>query len=123
MTSYTQKAIELAASGGYDTKLDASYSKSDWQIFNEASFWRALGKSIGWYEWRCYCGTYYQGARKRKGLPQGVRPRICTNCGRDARMIKPAWQANWHRLIDALASGRDIESFFQALLVDKPTEI
>lgn len=70
-------------------------------------FWQALGKAEGWR-------SFYD----EKGMPrihttQGWFPDTKDfGSGYDEMM----WQAHWHRFIDHLAEGKDVDSFFKELL-------
>ncbi len=59
-------------------------------------FWQALGKGLGW-EIKESVGR----------TPQGYR--LKTTRGVD-------WEIMWHRFIDHLAEGKDVDSFFTNLL-------
>lgn len=63
----------------------------DYSIWLDPLFWQALGESMGWKT-----GYYEYGSAN------------------EAIEMSP-WQAKWHRFIDHLASGKDIESFFAPL--------
>lgn len=56
-------------------------------------FWQSLGKALGWKGYN-FCEW--------------------NNCVLIQRI--PQWQREWHRFIDHLAEGKDIESFFKQLL-------
>jgi hypothetical protein len=94
-----EKAILKAQEGGY--LLEPSYR--DWitekatshagDILLDPEFWRCLGKAEGW----------------------GGSPKF-----RNEQSYKiheyHMWQAHWHRFIDHLSEGKDINSFFDNLL-------
>lgn len=93
------KAIKKAIKGGYKKTilLDVSgypyYNPGAMQIrvvFMDNLFWEALGKAEGW------------GGIGTSDYPQSV--------------YHPYWKINWHKFIDHLAEGKDIESFFIYLL-------
>jgi len=102
MSSHLEQAIRDAVEkGGYDGRGDflnhvllvekrvEQMCKEPERYLLDLAFWRALGKARKW-------GRYAQHDGKRV-IQKGV------------------WQHNWHRLIDHLASGADIESFFASL--------
>lgn len=109
---YTQKAIERAIEGGWSPKQnDAGFSMArlsigsdikEGNLYTDPLFWQALGKAEGWgsschhyspkFGWEAY--------------------RHAAKCIVGAHL----WEANWHRFIDHLAEGKDIESFFKGLL-------
>jgi hypothetical protein len=57
------------------------------QITSDPLFWQALGKAMGWGE---------------------PKDRFAF----DADSSHKDWKSNWHRFIDHLAEGKDVESFF-----------
>lgn len=61
---------------------------SDYHVLLDPAFWQALGKARRWDEHRCI-----------------VNNGLCDKC----------WSSHWHRLIDHLASGKEVESFFATL--------
>lgn len=63
-------------------------------ILLDPSFWRALGKAMGWKESEWY-----------PFLPS--HPHLGLNM--------PEWKWYWHRFIDHLADGKSIESYFEIL--------
>ena len=67
-------------------------------------FWQALGKNMGWEDCRCeQCHDvfpeYHNG---------------CVRCGKSIR-ADPFMRYHWHRFIDHLVDGKDIDSFFNQL--------
>lgn len=66
-------------------------------ILLDPAFWQALGKARGWKPLG-FCDVEYYLSD-------------CAPCVKNAA----EWQYNWHRLIDHLASGKDVESFFETL--------
>lgn len=112
-----ENAIKLAIEGGWD---DTNFAygvgkdgKSDdpkvgvWHygkdIFLDPIFWQCLGKSLGWSD-----------------LPFWRYGETCIRCRENLGGIRYVqWQYNWHRFIDHLASGGDVDSFFADLLDKK----
>ena len=111
MTFYesTEKAIE----GGWRptfNSLPHLHTKRDWQyIVCDQLYWKCLSKTMKWKE----------------------RIGVCVGCGLDSTFAKvtawnkckcgsdiwweDGWVFYWHRLIDHLSEGRDIDSFFETL--------
>lgn len=68
------------------------------QICLDPSFWQCLGKAMGWKE-----DTYGVVSETHPGLLVSRTYRLET------------WRDHWHRLIDTLAEGKTIESYFEEL--------
>ena len=98
MKDIIQKAIE----GGWND--EECYTLGDWRKLNidraclDPLFWKALGKKQEWPD------------------------KICMNCGAvnlsiccDGTKLS-GWQYQWHRFIDHLSNGKDVESFFINLI-------
>lgn len=66
-------------------------------------FWKCLGTAMGWKKWECDCGEQYE--------MQGII--ICPLCNEHG--ARESWRQRWHRLIDHLAEGKSVESFFANL--------
>lgn len=83
-----EKAVWIAENnGGYEF----NHSRKDLkESLLDVNFWQALGKAEGWAE-----------ALQMKNV-YGFR-------------IKQ-WKHQWHSLIDHLAEGKDIDSFFEQIL-------
>lgn len=92
-----EKAYGLAVSYGYDGRLYAPISNTEWL---DPLFWQALGKSLGW---TAHCD---------KAFLEGFahKPSTCEGCK------KAAWVNRWHQFIDHLASGGTPDDFFTNLL-------
>lgn len=97
MTSLEQAIRDAVEKGGYAVKyanadgLPDMYARDGYEIIAEQilldpAFWQALGKARGWKE---YEGGYED--------------------------YSAGWVFHWHRLIDHLATGKDVESFFEKL--------
>lgn len=134
-----EQAIKKAIKGGWkpeqldfkriDTAETAeesyriSYSKS----LLDPLFWQSLGKAEGWgqriyktdtgEEWGkricLHCGVdcNYQ-PQKESGCNHVHYPEACQECSKKA----VTWKDYWHRFIDHIAEGKDVDSFFKALL-------
>jgi len=92
--SATENAIKDAIKGGYQSHDALSflsglpeYAKA--QIWIDPEFWQALGKAR---EWRQHENTT-------------AKDKVLGRYG-------PEWRVQWHRFIDHLAEGKDIETFF-----------
>lgn len=85
-----EQAIKIARKNGYGDRWYV-WKKED--LFDPL-FWQALGKGLGW-DIKHPCPT-------------------CNNL--DAKISYPEWIYQMHRFIDHLAEGKDIDSFFIALL-------
>lgn len=68
-----------------------------WQMVSKPLFWQALGNSLGWF------------------YPDGRSVAKYTN-NDPKRTQKDMWLWHWHRFIDHLAEGKDIDIFFNDLL-------
>jgi hypothetical protein len=65
-------------------------------IFLDSQFWQCLGKGMGWDDkQKCKKGyiTYFEATEKQEHY----------------------WKYQWHLLIDHLAEGKTIESYFESL--------
>ena len=103
-----KNAIKRAIEGGY---LDnAGLTVTQWNLYKEGQlswhvfthdpkWWQALGKAEGWGDKLMFCG-------------------VCGNgLGRDSDdVFEEEWKYHWHRFIDHIAEGKDIDSFFNQLL-------
>lgn len=105
-----QKAIQKAVEGGYNDGWKVSQLVE--AVLLDPSFWQALGKSMGWSSLICY--------RCNLEMPQGamIDGHIFEKQGtcecKENVYFKP-WLYYWHRLIDHLAEGKTIESYFTNL--------
>ena len=109
-TMTTQEAIQKSIENGYHGDLDTlvnlpAYAKN--QIWMDPRFWKCLGKAMRWNlsASRCKSGC---GCEEGTGV-----------ASHDGQCIFEAQQPEdvfyWHRLIDALASGKTIGQFFEEL--------
>lgn len=73
--------------------------------------WQAVGKVEGWAKCVCSCGN------KEFKLFQRVESHCmeCTKCDEVINRKNPEWKFQMHRMIDALADGKTIESFIKTL--------
>lgn len=95
--NYTQEAIKRAEKGGYKqfNSPRKGYIELN-QAFLDPLFWSCLGKVEEWSKENI--STFYD------------------KNGHVFDVSMPRWQFEWHRLIDHLAEGHNIESFFKNLL-------
>ncbi len=99
-----EKAIKKAIEGGYIRKDKATRRlmtevtmRQKWHyIVLDPLFWKALGKAEGWGDKCDMCNS------KANGLCSAHR--------------YTSWHREWHRFIDHLAEGKDVDSFFNNLL-------
>ena len=101
MTIY--EAISKAVEGGYKVsshehtsqeRLVFPFSLQEFcmkSIFDDPSFWQALGKSMGWIK------------------------TDCDACCENNLGSQDEWQYEWHSFIDTLASGGTAEDYFAKL--------
>ena len=115
-----EKAIQKAIEGGWkykgNSKTDETVREGHVKVYVNDSedtklyidstlllldplFWQALGKSLGWID-----TTYTQ----RTGKIYAGRPVNIVH--------RQDWLSNWHKMVDHLANGGDIETFFKQLL-------
>lgn len=110
-----KKAIEKAIKGGYRGKILDYFLNHNNEVIDTTNcdvlgtllidplFWRCLGTAMGWKKWECDCGEQYE--------MQGII--ICPLCNEQG--ARESWRQRWHRLIDHLAEGKSVESFFANL--------
>ena len=91
-----QKAIEsgFPIYGKTDVGFFEEFSPVDWayEFLLDPEFWQSLGKAMGWAEKQCVCNGY------------------SSQCACD-----PQWLNQQHELIDHIADGGTIESYFEKL--------
>lgn len=104
------EAIEKALSGGWNAKytvLPLAHAVNHWhEIALDPSFWKGLGKALGWEDCKCTgrCGSVY---------PEYVNG--CVRCGESVR-------ADEHYLFHSLKfarlilTGGDTDAFWKELL-------
>lgn len=86
-----EKTIKRAIEGGYSFSLDMDDENDLIFPLLTPEFWKCLGKAEGW-------------------VNSSTRNQI------DQLEIVNRWEVEWHKLIDHLAEGKDINSFFDNLL-------
>lgn len=98
------EAIEKARQDGFNTEPFTDGLKGELvnkAIFLEPGFWQALGAVEGWEQ------TNDEWLKAKAELPRDFIGVV--------HGIYPEWHFHMHRLIDHLASGGSIESFFESL--------
>lgn len=97
-----EEAIKKAIEGGYAAKEEiiirersfiykSSHKNVSFKdMLIDSKFWQSLGKAMGW--------VIYED---------------CFNCQSDKKQEE--WLYHWHRFINHLAEGKDINSFFETL--------
>lgn len=102
------EAIKLAIEGGYKCTLEPNdwggYLTHDVVCITvcDSLFWQALGKAMGW-------GTSCQHYSLKFGWETYRHAAKCV-------VGAHAWEANWHRFVDALSEGQTPDEFFSKLL-------
>lgn len=91
-------AIEKSVKGGYKVKGVNDFDLEEWMdgfmigyVLLDPSFWKCLGKEMGW-----------------------DRP-VTAKDRKEGMTLRRMYLTHWHRLIDHLAEGKSIESFFESL--------
>jgi hypothetical protein len=90
------KADQLAHNNGYEWRFGISPDSQ----YLDPLFWQSLGKALGW---KHMC------SEQNKYCAYSVKHDV--EC-----IYHKQWLYHWHRFIDHLASGKDINSFFEELL-------
>ena len=94
--TYTSQAIQKAIQKAIETGYNPDWNTDEKHLLDPL-FWQALGKALGW-------GDY---------APYGLESESPAGYD-DARLN--SWRWHWHRFIDHLASGKDVDEFFKELL-------
>lgn len=108
-----EQALEKANDGGWKTTLEPyrSLSEAIALALLDPLFWQALGKSMGWGSGCNVC--------LKDGITHSYANGWADECEKPKEHLtenhKYPWQINWHRLIDHLAKGGSIESYFEKL--------
>lgn len=95
------EAVEKADQGGYTTPQQFFYKR-----FLDPIFWQALGKTMGgnWDDTVCkHCGVCWRDKKNR-----------CKAYSAAGGVTK-GYIFQWHRMVDHIAEGGTIESFFKTL--------
>ena len=108
------KGSDMILIWGIDEHRVTTYDHiSKYEIFLINDFWQSLGKALGWNKYRCdICGRDQDHCNKEVYNSLKDKPNEKVVC--ISRLI-PAWFYHWHRLIDHLAEGKTIESYFKTL--------
>lgn len=121
-----KKALKLAIEGGFKLR-EIHLEETAWGaemvypiIREDPLFWQALGKSLGWGkevgENCCeLCGEPMPKGEEMfryHGYSYGDSVASCP----EEWIKRKQWKGEWHKLIDHIAEGKDIESFFNNLI-------
>ncbi len=116
-----QQAIEKSIEGGWDNAwrdeendhLFMDEMVDEVNVFLlDPSFWQSLGKAMGWIELTCdgcNTNTTIKYRKEHDGKGDGDYHYGCQG------HFRWTWLLHWHSLIDHLADGKDIESYFKEL--------
>ena len=103
MTKNMEKAIKKAIEGGYRgyyfTELSLSLQEKIEIMSCDPKWWQALGRTLEWRD------------KKSRKLVSW-----CYGGFHDADKPYEQWIFEWHKFIDHLAEGKDVDSFFEELL-------
>lgn len=136
-----EKAIQKAIVGGFHPGShfngisgdDVCFEDADTYYLNKykmlmlPNFWQSLGKAEGWSKEICvYDGSKEVKSGKDVNTPNGPGEYYsnCAVCGADWMSKEEfeegnaisGWLYHWHKFIDHIAEGKDIDSFFNNLL-------
>ena len=113
MTPYTQQAIEDAVKGGWKPYINLSRRDIREIIGIKGKYFHFLGKRNEDFEkihiCEALCDPDFWSAL---GKARGWRTIQHSDLIGDETV---QWKVNWHRFIDHLAEGKDIESFFATI--------
>lgn len=119
-----KEAIKKAIEGGYKVNglvLEKgelfAFGRPDQQKIEQYClldplFWQCLGKHEGWNE-RKVTMNLSEMEISSVGREKFTRPKQSPSY---IRKTPNRWKNEWHRFIDHLAEGKDIDSFFESLL-------
>lgn len=116
----TDEAIERARENGYDGTLLIDGVPGDFRYLLDPKFWKSLGKAMKWdygYEVDGIGGVHVSVCCGSK-IDMVCNHKHCLCCGRmewEGIETREPWLHHWHRLIDHLADGGTIDSFFEKL--------
>jgi len=115
-----KEAIQKAIEGGYVTgfmydklaKIDPLGAVEI--LLLDPKWWQCLGKALGWREICADCG----GEVTRKQTPEYPKLAGLSWCPQrcEAKNFQEGHLYQWHRFIDNLAEGKDVNEFFNELL-------
>lgn len=112
MNNLEQAIKDAVEKGGYNDIagwFDCEGRESEHRLLDPA-FWSALGKARGWD------GNHCDNCGKQPDSWLISNPAQCPDCYHAGKRGNPAEPIKfWHRLIDHLAEGKDVESFFASL--------
>ncbi len=114
----THRAIEDAVKGGFDKNkyFGAEFAHRNPQPNGdekELEAWLLAGDSV------FLAPDFWRAIGKQRNIKRAKKSTLSSTLDSLSKGGDPHkewdWKANWHRLIDHLASGKDIESFFAEL--------
>lgn len=122
-----KKAIKKAIDGGWRPRgvaihewssFESMVSLIPWQeIVSDPNFWKCLGKAEGWkgdkIRMCCGCGI---ALRMNEQPTMDGKHGGKKGCGSDIMEYEGQWLIEWHRFIDHIADGGDIDTFFNNLI-------
>ncbi len=94
-----EKGNEIAHFKEYDGDGYFKHRKNVYAILLDPLFWQALGKQQGWDK-----------------MDEQMQRQYTKSGGGKIGVIMMRYVYHWHKFIDHLAEGKDIESFFAELL-------
>jgi hypothetical protein len=95
------KITNLNKTGKYPPQIVTSYDIDPLLLM--PLFWQCLENALGWKPEKYLVDRLCHGKR------------IQFYMHKHGERLTPQWKIKWHRLIDHLAEGKDIESFFKNL--------
>lgn len=128
------QAIKLAIENGYGhsfwrTRLqrdpDTEWTSQEWEeVFDfdvinkcllDPLFWQALGKALGWSDVMAIIESDVMAMIENENILSKLLAHAIKE-SREKIGYYPMWVYRWHKFIDNLVEGKDIESFFEELL-------
>lgn len=109
-----QEAIELAQKNGFGA-TDELIIEHGLVILLDPFFWQALSKALGWKDWAHYFNGRFVTCVwdwQEKQSPYGAGAAIVRT---ERYEVKPAWLHYQLQLIEHIADGGTIESYFEEL--------
>ena len=100
-----EQAIKIAIENGYTPIVitdEIDYKQQEFFCLISPIFWQALGKGLKFDEEFGFCPD----CKNHKG----------DLAHEDACGIGYKWKRTWHRFIDHIAEGKDVDSFFTELI-------
>ena len=130
-----EQAIKIAIENGWDKMIGISdhiintpknipwYLRNNihgqLSVCNDPLFWQALGKGLGWGRVTQKDCCTLCGEKMPEGEEVFLYHGYSCPCPKPKLPAKREWKDEWHRFIDYLAEGKDIDSFFADLIHTK----